>query len=363
MWFGASGRIHPLGQTVQPRTVLKMQALLLPADVASFAPPARVSFEAAHQFSKINAGDVTARTPGRFAQSGHLATLLAGALPACLFAGKVCRRWRKKPGLMAGKRIRRQCAPARAQDGTSTKELAQKAARERASLRMGDLPEEERERMISELDYLAPYRTIVLGFGSVFVLAGLADLFFTLVKGKSLEDELVTLLGFEAFTGGLCIYAGLVWMAPPKLPTMNELLQDAEAVADEAEAGDAEKVPPTTSKKRGSMIGKWSYGLFNKQEFVIDRDENGTWLFTEELDGQTFSGVLTPTTTWLQGDVFDDETGSSIGTIRLRPGPDDTALSCFRKVGEIEWSAELSASLVCRLKKDVPKQPALAADS
>lgn len=234
----------------------------------------------------------------------------------------------------------------------SPKEAAQLAARERAALRLGDLTDEEREGMLAELDYLAPYRFLVLGLGAVFFLAGLSETFFSLVQARRMDSDLVSLVLFEAFGGAILLYAGNVWMAPPPLPTMEELLSDSAADLDGVEEDDKLEKDDAKPKKRGSMIGTWSYWLIKTQSFVIDRDEGGTWTFCETVGDQTYTGVLQPNSRWLIGAVYDDETGQCTGRIRLRPGPDDTVLSNFQMFGTREWSGDLRASLVSRPNKE-----------
>merc|ERR1719162_113337 len=122
-------------------------------------------------------------------------------------------------------------------------------------------------------------------------------------------SDQVALLLFEGVTGALLLYAGNVWMAAPPLLTMDELLGDDAADLDGVDAadldgdeeGDTLEEGAAKPKKRGSMIGTWSYWLFKSQSFVIDRDEGGTWTFCETIRDQSWTAVLQPNSRWLIG--------------------------------------------------------------
>lgn len=217
------------------------------------------------------------------------------------------------------------------------------AARERAALRLGDLSEEERQRIAADSDLLGPYRNIVLLLGLLALVAALRDLFFLflrqLMRGQSTGAPETTAgsdfdsLGLSLFllgAGAALLYAGNVLMAPPPVPTMEEVLQDMEEV--EGDQAQEDLGMPDWSL----LLGIWCYGKARGQCYCISQDAEGTFRFDEQLGGKVYVAVLSPKGKWLQGSLSETG-GKTVGTIRVRPGEGSTAVSYFMETGGVQW--------------------------
>ncbi|CAE8688623.1 unnamed protein product, partial [Polarella glacialis] len=200
-----------------------------------------------------------------------------------------------------------------------------------------------RKEIASQSDVSEPFRNGVLLTGGFFALATLNDTFWFLFQGvfQSLGftentrtpesmSSTVVLIVFLGSTAAALLYSGLVLMVPSPVPSLESVLQEEE---------DAAKA---YKKNRFSSLSRtWYYGLNLGQSYTISRDD-GAWCFTEELAGQRYSGSLSPAGDWLQGELR-DSSGSVAGTLRVRRGEGNTALSSIRPPGETEWGAQNEA--------------------
>jgi len=218
-------------------------------------------------------------------------------------------------------------------------EQARVAAKERASLRLGDLSEVEREQIASQSDLLGPYRTFVQLSGLVLLFGALQNAFFLALRAlkegaTALDVDSVGLALFLLAVAAGLLYAGNVWMAAPTVPTMNEVIQGLNDK--DAEDGVPNSVK-NDSNRYESILGTWYYGNQNKQAYTISKDSDGVFRFNEKLDGEAYKAVLSPRGRWLAGNLAakDDRI---VGTVCVRCGNNNTAVSYFLRVGDKEWS-------------------------
>jgi len=259
-------------------------------------------------------------------------------------------------------------------------EQARQAANQRSALRLGDLSEEERQQIEAEADVLAPYRNIVLALGAGALFPAFYDTLLLVARGPRLlprmkgnmdefNSDSIVLILFLALLGAICIYAGLVWMAPPPLPTVKELMDDIEERAEEPSLGPA-AAPPSGAAEGGErsaegeaplgtsspalvkmLLGTWCYGAGRRQTFTLSKAEQQPWRFDERLDGRAYSADLYPKAGWLQGDLMDEE-GAVAGEIRFQPGREGFVVSNFRLPGEDKWSIKNKAYRAGAEKKE-----------
>jgi len=247
-------------------------------------------------------------------------------------------------------------------------EQARESAKQRSALRLGDLSEEERRLIEVDADVLAPFRNIVLVVGASCLFGAFYDGLLLVARGPRLfpraegnMDEMnsstLVLNLFLTLVGAVCLYAGSVWMAPPPLPTVQELLDKIEQGEDEEEA--ASKDEPATAKAKAEadeapmstrspkllkmMAGTWCYGIARLQTFSLGKEgPERPWRYEEELNGTAYAADLYPKKGWLQGELADKE-GNISGEIRFQPGRGDFVISNFRLPGEDAWSVKNKA--------------------
>lgn len=227
----------------------------------------------------------------------------------------------------------------------ASKQQAKVAAEERAALRLGDLSAEERERIVSESDFLAPYRSVVLLVGLVASIGALRDFVFFMLRqifpnrGTQVLDTNATSdldsLALSLFLAGVGIgmlYAAQVLMAPSPLPTIEELIQDMDT-----EEASNERVKTGQFTWGLPLNGKWFYGEGNRQCYTISKGADGTWRYSEKLNGASYSSILLPQKQWLQGKLTDSN-GVAVGWIRVRRRSDGTAVSNVCMLGASHWA-------------------------
>jgi len=208
-------------------------------------------------------------------------------------------------------------------------EQLQRAMSERSALRLDNLPEGDREQIARETDTMGPFRdqvsTLAIILGGVAVITLLIQ-FPAVLSGRYAPDALLAPL-FTAFVAaGLFFSVGLMNANP--VPSVTDVIRDLE----EYEA------------ERMMLIGTWHYGIEYKQCFCISRDADGTWKYSEQLKGTTYSSILSPNMRWLQGELMDDG-GKKMGVFRVRLGKvrKGTVVSYVKKKGEVTWGNEVVA--------------------
>lgn len=206
------------------------------------------------------------------------------------------------------------------------KEQLQRAMSERSALRLDDLPEGDRETIARETDSMAPFRDQVSTLATIVGAVAIINLLFQFpgfVFGRFAPEALLSPFFTALVAAALFFSVGL--MAPSSVPSVKDIIRDMEEY-------EAELM---------MLIGTWHYGIEYKQTFCISRDADGTWKYKEQLNGTTYSSILSPNMRWLQGELMDDS-GKNVGMFRVRLGKvrKGTVVSYIKKKGEAKWGNE-----------------------